>query len=145
MSQEEVSDLLHRSAPSLDRQETTVLAELCQGWPLLASVVGANVEQDLSDGAHRRQAVTSAVQALSTAGPPAFDVWDADQRKTTLGHAITATARNLATRVTLPGVPAGLDERYFSLAIFPAATPIPLSVLATVCTWRAAPGCRRGR
>ena len=130
MSAGEVRELLHRTVPTLRLEDTVNLAELCQGWPLLASVVGSTLGQDVAAGARPDQAASDASRALDTIGPPAFDVWDTDQRTNAIGHAITASLRSLEEHVQIPGG-SGLRDRYLSLAIFPAATPVPLSVLST--------------
>ncbi|GAA0969615.1 NB-ARC domain-containing protein [Actinocorallia libanotica] len=130
MSEVEIRELLHKSVPSLGREETVRLAELCSGWPLLASVVSSTVGQDLEWGAQPAQAVSEAGRALDSYGPGAFDVWDSDQRRNAIGHAVDASLRSLEERVEIAGA-SGLSDRYLSLAIFPAAKPIPLSVLST--------------
>ncbi|WP_460532869.1 NB-ARC domain-containing protein [Flindersiella endophytica] len=128
MSPVEICELLTRAVSTLEQTEAARLAQLCGGWPLLASVVGSSIEQDLVAGASPGLAVSTAWQALR-AGPQAFDVWDADQRANAIGHAITASLRSLEEHVTLGGR-SDLHDRYLSLAVFPAATPIPLSVLS---------------
>jgi WD40 repeat protein len=130
MSPGEVRELLHRTVPALRLEDAVGLAELCRGWPLLASVVGAILGQDVAAGARPDQAASDAGRTLSSLGPPAFDVWDADQRKNAIGHAITASLQSLEEHIQIPGA-SGLRDRYLSLAIFPAATPVPLSVLST--------------
>jgi WD40 repeat protein len=130
MSAGEVRELLHRTVPALRLGDAVNLAELCHGWPLLASVVGSTLSQDVAAGARPDQAASDASRALGTIGPSAFDVWDADQRTNAIGHAITASLRSLEGHVRISGAP-GLQDRYLSLAIFPAATPVPLSVLST--------------
>jgi WD40 repeat protein len=91
---------------------------------------GQPLGQDVAAGAEPGQAARYARRALGTVGPQAFDVWDADQRKNAIGHAITASLRSLEEHVQIPGGPR-LRDRYLSLAIFPAATPVPLPVLVT--------------
>ncbi len=130
MSAGEVRELLHKIVPALRLEDMVNLAELCNGWPLLASVVGSNLGQDVAAGARPDQAASEASRALDTIGPSAFDVWDSDQRKNAIGHAITASLRSLERHVQINGGP-DLRDRYLSLAIFPAATPVPLSVLST--------------
>jgi WD40 repeat protein/DNA-binding XRE family transcriptional regulator len=130
MSAPEVRELLHRTVPALRLEDAVHLAQLCHGWPLLASVVGSTLGQDVAAGARPDQAASDASRTLSSLGPSAFDVWDADQRKNAIGHAITASLQSLEEHVQIPGA-AGLRDRYLSLAIFPAATPVPLSVLST--------------
>src|SRR5207237_4805823 len=51
MSPGEVRELLHRTVPALRLEDAVGLAELCRGWPLLASVVGAILGQDVAAGA----------------------------------------------------------------------------------------------
>ncbi|MFP3965375.1 NB-ARC domain-containing protein [Actinomadura fulvescens] len=129
MSPGEIRELLRRSVPRLAQAETMRLAELCGGWPLLATVVSSAVGQDVAAGAPPERAVSEAGQVLDTLGPHAFDVWDSDQRKDAIGHAITSSLRSLEAHVEISGGH-GLRDRYLSLAVFPAATPIPLSVLS---------------
>lgn len=130
MSAGETRELLHKTVPALPLEDTVKLAELCRGWPLLASVVGSTLGQDVAAGALPGQAAAEAGRALGAVGPAAFDVWDADQRQNAIGHAITASLRSLEEHVRITGGP-GLRDRYLSLAIFPAATPVPLPVLST--------------
>ena len=129
MSAREISELLMRTIPALSAPSVMPLAELCGGWPLLASVVGANISHDVDAGATPDAAVAEAGTLLRAEGPSAFDVWDVDQRRNAIGHAISASLRSLDEHVALRGI-RGLSDRYLSLAIFPAATPIPISVLA---------------
>src|SRR5215468_6689347 len=129
MSAGEVRELLRKTVPALPLEDTVRLAKLCRGWPLLASVVGSTVGQDVAAGARPGQAASEAGRALGAAGPAAFDVWDADQRRNAIGHAITASLRSLEEHVQITGGSA-LRDRYLSLAVFPAATPIPLPVLS---------------
>jgi hypothetical protein len=135
MSAGEVRDLLRKTVPALPLEDTVRLAELCRGWPLLASVVGSTVGQDVAAGARPGQAASEAGRTLGAAGPAAFDVWDADQRRNAIGHAITASLRSLEEHVQITGGSA-LRDSYLSLAVFPAATPIPLPVLSV---WWAIP------
>lgn len=137
MSPSDISELLRRSIPPLAQNEAARLAELCGGWPLLATVVGSNVGQDVAAGAPPGRAAVEAGEALRSHGPQAFDVWDADQRRNAIGHAIMSSIHSLDDHVTISGG-SGLRERYVSLAIFPAATPVPLSVLSH--WWRTAYG-----
>jgi WD40 repeat protein len=130
MSAAEVRELLGRSVPELRLEDAARLAELCNGWPLLASVVSSTVIQDVTAGATPQRAVADAGSALDQFGPHAFDIWDSDQRKNAIGHAIISSLRSLEEHVEIPGT-SDLRDRYLSLAIFPAATPIPLSVLST--------------
>ncbi len=129
MSSTEIRELLSRSVSNLGTHETARLADLCGGWPLLVTVVGSNVDQDIAAGAPPQRAVSEAGQALRTQGPHAFDVSDAEQRRNAIGQAITSSLRSLEDNVTIGGGSA-LRDRYLSLAIFPAATPIPLAVLS---------------
>jgi hypothetical protein len=117
MSAGEVRELLRKTVPALPLEDTVRLAELCRGWPLLASVVGSTVGQDVAAGAHPGQAASEAGRALGATGPAAFDVWDADQRKNAIGHAITASLRSLEDHVQITGGSA-LRDRYLSLAVF---------------------------
>lgn len=130
MSSHEVRELLSRSVAGLGRDEAARLAELCGGWPLLATVVGSSVGQDVAAGAPPSRAVADAAQVLHTLGPQGFDVWDADQRRNAIGQAIASSLRSLEEHVVVGGGSA-LRDRYLSLAIFPAAVPIPLSVLSS--------------
>lgn len=129
MSASEVRELLSRTVPALRREDTVRLAGLCNGWPLLASVVSSALGQDVDSGAIPARAVSEASRVLDNIGPQAFDVWDSDQRRNAIGHAITASLRSLEEHVQITGTE-DLRNRYLSLAIFPAATPIPLSVLS---------------
>ena len=131
MSAGEVRELLHKAVPALRLEDTVNLAELCSGWPLLASVVGSTVGQDVAAGAQPAEAASATGRVLTSLGPSAFDVWDSDQRVNAIGHAISASLQSLEDHVRIAGA-TDLRQRYLSLAIFPAATPIPLSVL---CTW----------
>ncbi|MGH3914073.1 MAG: hypothetical protein ACRDTC_11810, partial [Pseudonocardiaceae bacterium] len=74
-------------------------------------------------------------EALRSHGPQAFDVWDADQRRNAIGQAIMSSIDSLDDHVVIAGG-GGLGQRYLSLAVFPAATPVPLSVLSH--WWQAA-------
>lgn len=129
MSAREVSELITRSVPTLTSKSAETLADLCCGWPLLATVVGASLSQDLQAGASPSQAATVAADALSVQGPSAFDVWDGDQRRNAIGHAIAASLASLDDSVTISGA-SDLRERYLSLAIFPASVAVPIPVLA---------------
>ena len=129
MSASEVRELLNKTVPALRREDTVRLAGLCNGWPLLASVVSSALGQDVGAGAAPARAVFEASRVLDNIGPQAFDVWDSDQRKNAIGHAITASLRSLEEHVQITGTQ-DLRNRYLSLAIFPAATPVPLSVLS---------------
>jgi WD40 repeat protein/transcriptional regulator with XRE-family HTH domain len=126
----EIRTMLTASVPSLTPREADRLAELCQGWPLLAAVVGASVGYDVAAGAPTNRAVAEADDALRTTGPHAFDVWDADQRRNAIGQAITSSLHSLDERVELSGGTA-LRERYLALVVFPPAVPIPLAILAS--------------
>jgi WD40 repeat protein len=130
MNSNEVRELLHRTAPSIAADDANQLAELCGGWPLLATVVGSNIGQEVAAGASAVKASTEASEVLTAHGPQAFDVWDADQRRNAIGQAITSSLDSLHEHVSL-GAATDLRERYLSLGIFPSSTPIPLPVLST--------------
>src|SRR5204863_1836273 len=68
MSAGEVRELLHKTVPALRLEDVVNLAELCHGWPLLASVVGSTLGQDVAAGARPDQAASGASRALSTIG-----------------------------------------------------------------------------
>ncbi|MFD0636366.1 NB-ARC domain-containing protein [Catenulispora yoronensis] len=140
MSPHEISELLSRAIASLPRADAVRLAELCGGWPLLATIVGANVSNDVSSGAPMGRAASDAGESLRIYGPRAFDVWDADQRHSAIGHAIMASLRSLDEHVTISGG-TGLRERYLSLAAFPPSVPVPIDVLTQ--WWRHASGWSR--
>lgn len=140
MSSSEVSELLTRNVTALGQPDAARLAAVCGGWPLLANVVSATVSQDVAAGARPDKAVAEAGEALRSEGPQAFDVWDADQRKNTIGQAIASSLSSLDSSVVINGGP-GLRERFLSLAVFPAAVPIPLSVLTH--WWETAHGWTR--
>jgi len=135
MSASEISEMLTRNVTALGMSDTARLATLCGGWPLLATLVSSAVSQDVAAGACPDRAMVEAGEALRVEGPQAFDVWDADQRKNTIGQAITSSLHSLDSSVMINGA-SGLRERFLSLAVFPAAVPIPLSVLTH--WWRAA-------
>ena len=137
MSPSQIRELLTRTASGLAPAQTAYLADLCGGWPLLASIVGGNVAQEITAGAPQDRAVADAGETLQSVGPHALDVWDSQQRRAAIGQAISSSLTSLDETVTLPGV-SGLRDRYLSLAIFPAATPIPVSVVST--WWTAAQG-----
>lgn len=59
------------------------------------------------------------------------------QRSTAIGHAISASLRNLVEHVTIPGTDR-LDDRYLDLCVFPTSIPIPIPVLAQ--WWKTAHG-----
>ena len=130
MSSQQIRELLARTVSGIAHKDAAYLAELCGGWPLLASIVGSNVGQDVAAGAPHARAVSEAGNALKTIGPHALDVWDSSQRRTAIGQAIASSLASLDETVTIGGATA-LRDRYLSLAIFPASTPIPLSVLST--------------
>lgn len=129
MSADEVRDLMRRNLPGASTDGLSSLAELCGGWPLLASVVGSAVGHDVRSGASMSAAVRSAAEMLRADGPGAFDVWDTDQRHSAIGHAISASVRSLDEHVTIPGA-IDPSARYLELSVFPASTPIPILVLA---------------
>lgn len=129
MRPDEVAELLHRALPEASTMVLRPVAELCGGWPLLASLVGSSVSSDIGSGAPPEQALQIARETLQDYGPQAFDVWDSGQRKVTISHVISATLHVLDANVQLPGAD-GLSERYLSMAVFPPATPIPLTLLS---------------
>lgn len=137
MSPSDIGELLRRNVPQLAQREATQLAKLCGGWPLLATVVASSVGQDVVAGASPAQAASEATEVLRSHGPQAFDVWDADQRTTAIGHAIISSVNSLDDHVEIPGT-SMLGQRYLSLAIFPATAPVPLRVLSH--WWAAAYG-----
>ena len=51
-----------RTVPALRLEDTVNLAELCNGWPLLASVVGSTLGQDVAAGARPDRAASEASQ-----------------------------------------------------------------------------------
>ncbi|WP_252395272.1 NB-ARC domain-containing protein [Streptantibioticus parmotrematis] len=128
MSAGEISEMLTRNVTALEPPTAAKLAGMCGGWPLLATLVGSTVSQDVEAGALPELAVLQAGDALRAEGPQAFDVWDADQRKKTIGQAIASSLSNLDSSVVINGA-SGLRERFLSLSVFPAAVPIPLSVV----------------
>lgn len=130
MSGPQIRELLTRTVAGIPASDAAYLAGLCAGWPLLASIVGSNVGQDVAAGAPHHRAVIETGNALQTVGPHALDVSDPAQRRAAIGHAIDASLASLQDTVSIGGG-TDLRARYLSLAIFPAATPIPLSVLST--------------
>ena len=137
MRQDEIAELLQRTVPGASSSMLGPVAALCGGWPLLATLVGASVSGDVSAGATTQQALDIVSRALRAQGPQALDVWDTDQRKIAISHVISTTLRALDDSVRIPGV-SDLSDRYLSLAVFPAVTPIPLEVLSR--WWGAAYG-----
>jgi WD40 repeat protein len=135
MTKREIGQLLENNSPVALSDEAGVraLASLCGGWPLLASVVGASVAQDIAAGATETVAVRRATSALCEDGPHALDVWDAGRREGTIGRVVASSLRHLNTHVIVHGG-RDLGDRYLDLAIFPAAVPIPVPVLAA--WWR---------
>ena len=129
----ETEQLLSHALPEAQRPQLRALARRCGGWPLLAAVVGSSLRQDLQAGTSPDAAVAAAMSALDTMGPGAFDIWDADQRATAIGEVLETSLASLEAGVRLAGG-TRLRERYLSLCIFPAATPIPIDVLIT--WWR---------
>ncbi|MEV7955323.1 NB-ARC domain-containing protein [Streptomyces sp. NPDC088141] len=129
MTAAEVSELLTRNVASLAQDQAVQLSQVCGGWPLLASVIGASVSQDIAAGAPAQRVASETNEALREYGPQAFDVWDADQRRNAIGHAITASLLSLDESIGISGA-SDLRERYLSLAVFPPTVPIPLPVLA---------------
>ncbi|MEU6121851.1 NB-ARC domain-containing protein [Streptomyces sp. NPDC047123] len=137
MAPGEVRELLVRNVGNLDETEAARLVGVCGGWPLLASIVGANVSQEVVSGAPARRVVSETSATIRTYGPQAFDVWDSDQRKNAIGQALTSSLRSLEESVSIAGH-SDLRDRYLSLAVFPASVPIPVSVLTH--WWRTAHG-----
>ncbi|MGW5456792.1 NB-ARC domain-containing protein [Nocardia sp. NPDC003979] len=137
MNADETKELIRRNLPSEAIDGLSPLATLCGGWPLLATVVNAAVGHDIRSGATLGAALAAASEMLQADGPGAFDVWDTDQRSTAIGHAISASLRNLVEHVTIPGA-ARLDDRYLDLCVFPASIPIPIPILAQ--WWKTAHG-----
>ncbi|MFD7494156.1 NB-ARC domain-containing protein [Streptomyces sp. NPDC059832] len=128
MAPGEIRELLVRNVGALDDSEAARLADVCGGWPLLASIVGANVSQEVGFGAPADRAVTETNAAIRAYGPQAFDVWDADQRKNAIGQALESSFHSLAESVSIAGR-TDLRDRYLSLAVFPPSVPIPMSIL----------------
>ncbi|MFQ6226291.1 NB-ARC domain-containing protein [Nocardia sp. NPDC002869] len=137
MDSGQTRELLRRNLPGSAVDGLSPLATLCGGWPLLASVVSGAIGHDIRAGAGVDQAIASATEMLRLDGPGAFDVWDTDQRRAAIGHAISASLRNLDEHVTIPGTER-LRDRYLDLCVFPASTAIPIPVLAD--WWKAAHG-----
>jgi WD40 repeat protein len=128
MPRSDIAELVRMAVPEIGPEAADV-AEFCGGWPLLAAIVAASIAQDVAAGANVSGAVAAAVADLRSFGPQAFDVWDADHRVQAIGQAISSSLNSLE-RVQVQGSGTGLRERYLSLAVFPAATQIPISVLA---------------
>ncbi|WP_411116298.1 NB-ARC domain-containing protein [Streptomyces sp. 058-1L] len=128
MAPREIRELLVRNVGALDDVEAARLAGVCGGWPLLASIVGANVSQEVGSGAPAGRVVTETSATIRAYGPQAFDVWDSDQRKNAIGQALESSLRSLAESVSIAGR-TDLRDRYLSLAVFPPSVPIPMSVL----------------
>jgi WD40 repeat protein/transcriptional regulator with XRE-family HTH domain len=130
MATEETERLLAHALPEAQPLQLRAVARRCGGWPLLAAVVGSSLRQDLQAGTSPDKAVAAATSALDSAGPGAFDIWDADQRSTAIGEVLETSLASLEAGVRLAGG-TGLRQRYLSLGIFPAATPIPIELLVT--------------
>ncbi|WP_238783328.1 NB-ARC domain-containing protein [Streptomyces monomycini] len=128
MTANEISEMLVRNVSSLQRPAAQELAELLGGWPLLAQIVGSTVEQDVASGAASDRVVAEASETIRDYGPQAFDVLDADQRRSAISQAIASSLDGLEESVILTGA-SDLRARYMSLAVFPPATPIPVRVL----------------
>ncbi|KIE26902.1 hypothetical protein LK08_11835 [Streptomyces sp. MUSC 125] len=128
MAPGEIRELLVRNVGALDDAEAARLAGVCGGWPLLASIVGANVSQEVGFGAPAGRTVTETSATIRAHGPQAFDVWDSDQRRNAIGQALDSSLRSLAESVSIAGR-TDLRDRYLSLAVFPPSVPIPMSVL----------------
>lgn len=137
MTAAEISEMLTRNVASLERSEAEQLAELLGGWPLLAQIVGATVGQDVASGASSGHVIAEASETIRDYGPQAFDVLDADQRRSAIGQAIASSLDGLEESVVLNGA-SNLRARYLSLAVFPPATAIPVRVLTH--WWRTAFG-----
>lgn len=137
MTAAEISEMLVRNVASLQRAEAAELADLLGGWPLLAQIVGSNVGQDVASGAAADRVVAETSETIRDYGPQAFDVLDADQRRSAIGQAIASSLDGLEDSVALNGA-SDLRARYLSLAVFPSATAIPVPVL--VHWWRTAFG-----
>jgi WD40 repeat protein len=129
MAADAVEQLVSRRLP-VTHSEARVLARLCGGWPLLASVINAILRQEVKAGATPKDAIARTADTLRTVGLDAFDVWDADQRAVAIGGAMQSSLRSLEDHVTVPGG-CDLAARYRSLAVFPSSTEIPLDVLRT--------------
>lgn len=129
MAPGEIRELLVRNVGNLDEAEAARLAGVCGGWPLLASIIGVNVSQEVGFGAPAGRVVAETSAAIRAHGPQAFDVWDSDQRKHAIGQALTSSLQSLDESVSISGHP-DLRDRYLSLAVFPPSVPIPMSVLA---------------
>ncbi|SFC61527.1 NB-ARC domain-containing protein [Streptomyces aidingensis] len=128
MAPGEIRELLTRNVAALPHTEASRLAQICGGWPLLATVIGSAIEQDVAAGAPAHRVAREASETIQTHGPQAFDVWDADQRKNAIGQAISSSLRSLEDSVRVNGG-TGLRNRYLSLAVFPPSEPIPVQVL----------------
>ncbi|MFI5534521.1 NB-ARC domain-containing protein [Kitasatospora sp. NPDC051853] len=128
MTAAEISEMLTRSVASLERSEAEQLAKVLGGWPLLAQIVGSTVGQDVASGASSGHVVTETSETIRDYGPQAFDVLDADQRRSAIGQAIASSLDGLEGSVVLNGA-SDLRARYLSLAVFPPATAIPVRVL----------------
>ncbi|WP_411574222.1 NB-ARC domain-containing protein [Streptomyces fradiae] len=128
MTPGEIRELLVRNVGALDEAEAARLAGVCGGWPLLASIVGANVSQEVGFGAPADRAVAETNAAIRAYGPQAFDVWDSDQRRNAIGQALASSIRSLEESVSIGGR-TDVRDRYLSLAVFPPSVPIPMTVL----------------
>jgi WD40 repeat protein len=129
MTAAEISEMLTRNVVSLPRSEAEQLAEMLGGWPLLAQIVGSTVGQDVAAGAASGLIVAETSETIRDYGPQAFDVLDADQRRSAIGQAIASSLDGLEESIVLNGA-SDLRARYMSLAAFPPATAIPVRVLA---------------
>ncbi|MFF2751742.1 NB-ARC domain-containing protein [Kitasatospora sp. NPDC058048] len=128
MTAAEISEMLTRNVASLQHSEAQQLAELLGGWPLLAQIVGSTVGQDVASGASSGRVVAETSETIRDYGPQAFDVLDADQRRSAIGQAIASSLDGLEENVALDGA-SDLRARYMSLAVFPPATAIPVRAL----------------
>ncbi|WP_280684912.1 NB-ARC domain-containing protein [Kitasatospora sp. MAA19] len=128
MTAAEISEILTRNVASLERSDAEQLAGLLGGWPLLAQIVGSTVGQDVASGASSGHVIAEASETIRDYGPQAFDVLDADQRRSAIGQAIASSLDGLEESVILNGA-SDLRARYLSLAVFPPATAVPVRVL----------------
>lgn len=135
MTTDEVMRLLENNSPTSSSGDSGLrtLASTCGGWPLLASVVGASVAQDISAGATKAVAVDRATNALHDDGPQSLDVWDSKQRAGTIGRVVASSLRHLDTEIAVQGGK-DLGDRYLDLAVFPPSVAIPVPILAA--WWR---------
>ena len=129
MMPHEISELLRRSVRKTQGVNADELAQLCGGWPLLASVLGANLDEELAAGAAPQPLLEETRSALMVSGPGAFDVLDSSQRLAAISQVMRSSIQSLEEHVSIGG-DRRLQDKYLDLGIFPASTPIPLDVLA---------------